>query len=64
MKMENTFHRASIPLRTAHLGKATHHLCARLHLTKYSREEMKAFYLNGIGTNTIWSRKQTAKISF
>lgn len=53
MKIENTFHQASIPLRTAHLGKAAYHLCTRLHLTKYSTEEMKACYLNEIGTNTI-----------
>lgn len=53
MKIENTFHQASIPLCTAHLGKAAYHLCAHLHLTKYSTEEMKARYFNEIGTSII-----------
>lgn len=52
MKTENTFHQASIPLYTAHLEKAAYHVCAHLHLTKYSTEK-KAFYLNEIGINMI-----------
>ena len=41
MKIENTFHQASIPLRIAHLEKAAYRLCACLHLTKvqYGRNE-------------------------
>lgn len=39
MKIENTFHQASIPLCTAHLEKAAYHVCAHLHLTKYSTEK-------------------------
>lgn len=58
MKIENTFHQASIPLCTAHLGKAAYHLCAHLHLTKYSTEEMKARYFNEIGTSIIWLKKK------
>lgn len=64
MKIENTFDQATIPLRTAHIGEAAYHLCARLHLTKYSTEEMQACYLNEIGTNVILLKKQVAKISF
>lgn len=64
MKIENTFHQASIPLRTAHLGKAAYHLCAHLHLTKYSTEEMKARYFNEIGTSIIWLKKKSGQNIF
>lgn len=51
MKIENTFHQASIPLCTAHLEKAAYHVCAHLHLSTVQKN--KAFYLNEIGINMI-----------